>query len=142
MATIKVLDQESNPLSGVSIVVFDSLGKRLGGIITNSKGEGNIPDNYLSDKNGEIRVSLVEYNPSVVKVSDFRGIVYLGKKEKTLGEVIIVRKKQPQITIKNPFETAEPTPTSEVKKKSILPKVIGGGILLGLLSLVTIKAIK
>ena len=140
MARINVLDQELKPLSGVNVFVFDSLGKKVGGVITDSQGQANIPDNFLSDKNGEIRVSRVEYNPTSVKVRDFKGIVYLGKKETTLGEVVIVRKKSPKLTIKSPFETELPSQEPLYKKKSILPKVIGGGVLLGLLSLLLIKA--
>ena len=140
MAKIKALDQESNPISAVNVLVYDSLGKKVGGITTNSQGEGEIPNAYLSNPNNEIRASRVEYNPTKVKVSNFKGVVYLGKKETTLGEVVIVRKKSPKITIKSPFETETPTSTPVTKKKMTIPLVLGGGILVGLLSLLLIKA--
>lgn len=141
MAKIITYDNESNPLDLVSVFIFDSTGKKIGGLITNSKGEGNIKDELLTDKNGRIEFSRVGYEPSKVKISDFEGRAYLKMKEQTLGNVEIRRKIQKPFQIKNPFE-AKKEEVVVAKKKPKVALAVGGGLALGLLALLSIKNLK
>jgi hypothetical protein len=59
--------------------------------------------------------------------------------EKTLSEVVLVRKK---FKIKNPFEEVKQEPTQQIEKKKNIGFVIGGGILLGLVTWFVIKSAK
>lgn len=141
MAKVITYDNESNPLDLVSVFIFDSTGKKIGGLITNSKAEGNIKDELLTDKNGIIEFSRVGYEPTKVKISDFSGRAYLKMKEQTLGNVEIRRKIQKPFQIKNPFESKQEE-VEVSKKKPKVALVVGGGLALGLLALLSIKNLK
>lgn len=140
MAKLITYDNDSKPLDLVSVFIFDSTGKKIGGLVTNNLGEGNIKDENLTDKGGRIEFSRVGYEPSKVKISDFSGRAYLKRKEQTLGNVEIRRKITKPIQIKNPFETKE-TPMI-TKKKPKVGLIVGGGLGLGLLAFLAIKNIK
>ncbi len=140
MAKLITYDNESKPLDLVSVFIFDSKGNKIGGLITNSVGEGIIKDENLTDKGGRIEFSRVGYEPSKVKISDFSGRAYLKKREQTLGNVEIRRKITKPIQIKDPFEIKE-TPTF-TKRKPKVGLMVGGGVALGLLAFLAIKNIK
>jgi hypothetical protein len=141
MATIVVYNQEREPLEGVSVFIFNSTGKKIGGLSTNSSGKGNILDSLLVDKNGKLEITRVGYDPTIIKIDDFRGVAYMKRKEEVIGDVLIVRKKTKPFVIKNPFEQGIPEPTQTKNKKNI-GLIVGGGFLLGLLSILVVKSVK
>lgn len=147
MANIIVYNQEREPLEASSVFIFDSWGKKIGGLSTNSSGQGTINDALLQDKGGKIEITRVGYEPTTIKISDFRGTAFMKRKEK-LGEEAVIRsiKRKPKappkpIVFKNPFEqTQTSTPPRQRKKKLAL--IIGGGIGLGLLAFLLFKRFK
>ena len=142
MASIKVRNTDSQNLEFATITIFDSSGKKLIALRTNKDGEATFNDSYLIDKGGKIVVSSAEYESATIPISQFNGNAYLKRIEKTLGEVIIVRKK-PKVPIKitNPFETSDVVRRVDTKKRRspVVPIVLGGIGLAGLLLLLTTK---
>jgi hypothetical protein len=143
MASIKVRNTDSENLEFATISIFDSSGKKLTALKTNKDGEATIDDSYLQDKGGKIVVSSAEYESATIPISQFSGNAYLKRIEKTLGEVIIVRKKpKPKVPIKitNPFENSDVVKRDDKKRKSpVVPIVLGGIGLAALLLLLTTK---
>ena len=144
MASIKVRNTDSQNLEFATITIFDSSGKKLIALRTNKDGEATFNDSYLIDKGGKIVVSSAEYESATIPISQFNGNAFLKRIEKTLGEVIIVRKKpKPKVPIKitNPFETSDVVRRVDTKKRRspVVPIVLGGIGLAGLLLLLTTK---
>ncbi len=137
MAIIKTYDESNaQSLDGVSIEVFNSSGKQLGGAVADNNGSASIEDWLLSDKSGTIKFTRVEYQPLSISISKFNGNAFLKPKDVTLGNVIVKSRKK--IVLKNPFETSAQTPTSPSppKSKSIpawIP-IVGGGVLIAVAS--------
>ena len=139
MALIKTYDESNaQSLDGVSIEVFNSSGKQLGGAVADNNGSASIEDWLLSDKSGTIKFTRVEYQPLSIAISKFNGNAFLKPKDVTLGNVIVKSRKK--VILKNPFETSEKTPTpaqSNVKESKKIPAwipIVGGGVLIAVAS--------
>lgn len=143
MANIKVRNNDSENLEFATITIFDSSGKKLFALKTNKDGEATFDDSYLSDKAGKIVISSAEHESTTIPISQFNGNAILKRIDKTLGEVIIVRKPRKQrvpIKITNPFENSEVVKRDDKRVKSpIVPILLGGFGLAALLFLLTTK---
>lgn len=144
MANIKVRNTDSENLEFATITIFDSSGKKLIALKTNKDGEATFNNSYLSDDGGKIVVSSAEYESATIPISQFNGNAFLKRIDKTLGEVIIVRKPtKPRVPIKitNPFENSEVVRREDTRKRKspIVPIVLGGIGLAALLLLLTTK---
>jgi hypothetical protein len=142
MASIVVKNTDFEPLGFSSVIIYDSNGKKVGGLKTDKDGFANISDSLLSDKGGKIVVSYVGHDNATIQISQFGGIAFLKRKENTLGNVIIRPKPKPKpIQIKNPFEKGEVVNREPIKKAKspIVPIALGGISLAALLLLLTTK---
>ena len=144
MASIKVINTDSQNLEFATITIFDSSGKKIIALRTNKDGEATFNDSYLTDKGGKIVVSSAEHESATIPISQFNGNAFLKRIDKTLGEVIIVRKpKKPRVPIKitNPFENSEVVRREDTRKRRspIVPIVLGGVGVAALLLLLTTK---
>jgi hypothetical protein len=69
MASIVVKNTDSEPLGFSSVIIYDSNGKKVGGLKTDKDGFANISDSLLSDKGGKIVVSYVGHDNATIQIS-------------------------------------------------------------------------
>ena len=137
MAVVKTYDESTNlSLDNVSIIIFNSSGKKVGGYTSGNSGTIDINDSFLSDKGGKIEFTRINYNPLSVEISKFSGTAFLKPAEiSVLGNVIVKAKKKDKkkVVLKNPFDRPIPPPElggKKADKKFPTWALVAGGLIL------------